>query len=542
MLIDVFVWIYIVFSAFLLGFAGLQILKKINGYFQEEADVYFVFGICLLTVYAEFFSLFHKVGLLANIFLIILDAIFICLFWRDIFSIVKLWKGHKRSFCYILIVTILLGLVFLKYASDPIEQYDTYLYHAQAIRWIEEYGVVPGLGNLHSRLAYNNSIFSLQALFSFSFFLRGGRSLHGINGFICLLFMTYAVCSLKVLRTHRFHTSDFFRVALVYYIASQKDMISSPYSDLFAQGMILYILTKWITRLEGNKIDYKYYIDLCLMCVFAVSIKLSAAMIVLLALVPAARLIREKKWNEIGVYMIYGVIMILPFLVRNVIISGYLIYPYPELDLFHLDWKMPAYTLVYDRNEIKVWGNGLKDVARYSAPFSEWFPIWKEELNRLQLLEVYAFPFLAVISFSIGIIKAFKQKVLDYLEIVIVMMAIVLFWLCGAPGLRFGGTFLLLLPCFAIGKLAERFDDKIIESDYEVMECREVHLGTEQFYVPIEGDQAGYYDFPSSPYEAELFLIEMRGSSLKDGFRMKNEYKDAFIRNDGIVMEENIFK
>ena len=117
-----------------------------------------------------------------------------------------------------------------------------------------------------------------------------------------------------------------------------------------------YILTKWITRLEGNKIDYKYYIDLCLMCVFAVSIKLSAAMIVLLALVPAARLIREKKWNEIGVYMIYGVIMILPFLVRNVIISGYLIYPYPELDLFHLDWKMPAYTLVYDRNEIKVWG------------------------------------------------------------------------------------------------------------------------------------------------------------------------------------------
>lgn len=221
-------------------------------------------------------------------------------------------------------------------------------------------------------------------------------------------------------------------------------------------------------------------------------------------------------------------------------------------------------------------GNGLKDVARYSAPFSEWFPIWKEELNRLQLLEVYAFPFLAVISFSIGIIKAFKQKVLDYLEIVIVMMAIVLFWLCGAPGLRFGGTFLLLLPCFAIGKLAERFDDKmktesialtlvlvcivyngypvirtlvrgnfddkIIESDYEVMECREVHLGTEQFYVPIEGDQAGYYDFPSSPYEAELFLIEMRGSSLKDGFRMKNEYKDAFIRNDGIVMEENIFK
>ena len=41
---------------------------------------------------------------------------------------------------------------------------DTGLYHAQAIRWIEEYGVVCGLGNLHSRFAYNSAAFALCAL------------------------------------------------------------------------------------------------------------------------------------------------------------------------------------------------------------------------------------------------------------------------------------------------------------------------------------------------------------------------------------------
>ena len=135
---------------------------------------------------------------------------------------------------------------------------------------------------------------------------------------------------------------------------------------------------------------------------------------------------------------------------------------------------------------------------------------------------------------------------------------------------------MLLLPCFVIGKPAEcfndkmktenialililicivyngypvirtlvrgNFDDKIIKNDYEVMECQKVYLGEEQFYVPTEGDQAGYYEFPSSPYEAWLSLIEMRGNSLKDGFRKKNEYKDAFVTNYGDIVEENIFK
>ena len=353
-------------------------------------------------------------------------------------------------------------------------------------------------------------------------------------------------------------------------------MISSPCSDLFAQGMILYVLIKWITRLEENKTDYKYYMDLCLMSIFAVSIKLSATMIVLLAMAPAVRIIRKKKWKEMGVYIIYGSIMVLPFLIRNVIISGYLIYPYPELDLFHFDWKIPAYTLLYDRNQIKVWGNGLKDVTRYNAVFSEWFSVWKEELSRLQLLEVYAFPILSVISLAIGMVKAFKNKIMDSLCVVVVMIALVLFWLLGAPSLRFGGAFLLLLPCFVIGKLAEwfndriktenmalvlmlicivyngypvirtlvrsGFDNKMIESDYEIMDCREVNLGTERFYIPIEGDQIGYYSFPSSPYEQRLSIIEMRSNNLKDGFRMKKEYKNAFVTNYGDVMEENIFK
>ena len=63
--------------------------------------------------------------------------------------------------------------------------YDSDLYHAQSIRWLEEYGIVKGLGNIHVRFAYNSSFFALSALYSMKFLLK--QSLHTVNGFIALL-------------------------------------------------------------------------------------------------------------------------------------------------------------------------------------------------------------------------------------------------------------------------------------------------------------------------------------------------------------------
>lgn len=536
------------------GTAGIGVLKKSRISSDQEPDGIFVFGVCLLTVFAQAFSLFYKIGALANGVLILLDLLFIILFREDICAFIALYKRKGTGLKYACIVIVLLTIVFLKYASDPMRNYDTYLYHAQAIRWIEEYGVIPGLGNLHHRLAYNSAVLPLQALFSLKF-LWGERSLHSINGFIGVLFLSYAICSLKVWRIHKFYISDFFRAVLIYYIASQNDRISSPGTDFFALVMVLYIFIKWISLVEEKERDIRQYICLCFMCIFAVSLKLSVAMIIILILDPAIRLIRKKQWRQISIYAVWGLVMVLPFLIRNMILSGYLIYPFQQLDVFHFDWKMPIEQLVYEKNEIKAWAMGLNDAALCNASLTEWFPAWQENLTKIQKTEFYAFPLLAFLSVCIAIEKLIKQKVADYLWIVITMIALVLFWFLEAPDLRFGGIFLLLLPCFVVGNLAEYmnykiqeynipliimlicviynshpfistliagdFDGIIWEQDYEMRECSEVYLGTERFYVPIGDDRAGYYAFPSSPYEEQILSIELRGGSLEDGFRRK---------------------
>ena len=56
-------------------------------------------------------------------------------------------------------------------------------------------------------------------------------------------------------------------------------------------------------------------------------------------------------------------------------------------------------------------------------------------------------------------------------------------------------------------------------------------------YLPEDGDRSGYEPFLSVPYRKRLDVIELRGESLKGGFRMKDEYRMQKITTYGEVDE-----
>ncbi len=71
------------------------------------------------------------------------------------------------------------------YALRQPDIYDSGLYHLNAVRWASEYAIVPGLGNLHDRLAFNNAHFLYMALLDVGPFT--GRSHHLGAGFLVLI-------------------------------------------------------------------------------------------------------------------------------------------------------------------------------------------------------------------------------------------------------------------------------------------------------------------------------------------------------------------
>lgn len=554
------IFLYILLTAYLTGLLVLKgIMRFCTGLSKKDpletsfrflrADSYCMAGLAALTVYAQLFSLFYKVGLLANIILFVLCGISAVLFRKELLN--GLVEFKKKSTKGKTIFFILLFLLFAYGTSRGYIHYDTGLYHAQSIRWIEEYGVVKGLGNLHCRLAYNSSSFSLSALFSFSFL--GIQSYHCMAGFFALLLAK--VCSEigNAWMRRKLLLSDFARMACIYYLLIIFDEMVSPASDYFMVLTVFYIIIRYLDLLEKQEASWIPYGLLCLVSVYAMSLKLSAALILLLVIKPAAMLIKEKNLKSIISFLGLGILLIVPYLIRNVIISGWLVYPFTAIDLFSVDWKIPKGIADYDAREIQVWGRGIYDVGRYGESVVEWFPDWLKGLGTIDTLSVFAaissvFVFMAAAVF---IIIRRKKEMYGWLLAAATVDLSFLFWLLSAPLIRYGCVYVWLasavtfggillyavksrkawkmvymavgiLACYkllAFGReITEAYDGKyfIFQKDYDNFDVIPYKINGIFFYYPAEGDRTGYEAFPSSPGKAEIIL---RGTELSAGFR-----------------------
>lgn len=399
MLSVILIWLYMGITTFIIGYGVLRVITRHLPYYAnvcagnidteaaarhrtggeskhscpviQNVDAYFMCGLVCVTVYAQFFSLFAGVGLAANVILCVLCALTILVDRRALAETIRrLAHPDMLRFC----VVFALFLFFAYGTSRGIIHYDTGLYHAQSIRWIEEYGVVKGLGNLHCRLAYNSSSFALSALYSMAFL--GGRSYHCAAGWLAFLLAAVCLPIGKPLREGRLRTSDFARVMCVYYLVNIFDEMISPASDYFMVLVAFYIVIKWLDLSECGERTILPYALLCVLGVFLMTVKLSAALILLLTVYPACRLLREKRWGETMRYLGLGILTALPFFIRNVVISGWLVYPFTQLDLFDVVWKIPEGLADYDAREIQVWGRGYTDVTQFDMSMREWLPGW----------------------------------------------------------------------------------------------------------------------------------------------------------------------
>lgn len=180
-------------------------------------------------------------------------------------------------------------------------------------------------------------------------------------------------------RTGRTVVTGFARLGAFYYLTVIYSDIVSPASDYAIMCVVFFIVIRWLELLEQEEESAAPYALLCVAGVYAVTLKLTAGLILILLAKPAYMLLREKRQKDIGIYLVMGLVTIVPWLVRTVILSGYLLYPFPSLDLFDMDWKIPAAEAALDAAEIRTWGRGINNAALVDLPVWEWFPGWFRE-------------------------------------------------------------------------------------------------------------------------------------------------------------------
>ena len=549
-------WIYIFLICTLIGIGVLNLFEKRN----FSLSGYLVAGIVVITVYAEFFSIFMKIGTCAHLFL--LSAVLLSGYvkrdiiqqlWRRYCPVICSWEGFFYG-CFVL------GIAF--FTSRGEFHTDTNIYHAAAIRIYEEYGLVKGIGNLQLHYAYNSSYLAFASIFSLKWLL--GYSLHTTTGFLETFMCLYAFYGLKDFKRHKSHIADMMRIGILLYTLINVTRSMSPATDYATMYFVLFIITAWCENLSESHSNVTVYALLSVVAVFAVTLKFSSCLLVMLAVYPAYCFIREKKWREIIAYIFCGGIIICPFLVRNYFISGWLLYPFDGIDIFQTVWKIPKEYLLHDAKQIKVWGRCLYDVDKIDMPVKQWLPIWWEHQFRYEQMFLGAVVIASILQLIMLFNRILKKKKLR-LQLIILHIAIwgnIAVWFFVAPFIRYGLAFLIAVIMIAIGEylsemkrgfysivtgglvfciivsVSPYWDQYITDAgvfvkqsmkapyyirqkDYDEGSMDSCEINGNIIWFSAEGEINSYHVFPGTCYKDMLDRSTLIGDRIEDGFCAK---------------------
>ena len=596
MLSILFSWGYMGVIAGVTGLALLQGFYMVTDKISPEKKRnfpsigYILFlGIMGCTLYAQIWGIFSGISLNANLVLLVFITLYIFFSRKYILNFLRVWKQEACEFLppnllkkrinskwerWILFT--LIAIVTISYAlasSGPVKLIDTDWYHAQHIRWLEEYGAVKGLGNLFPSLGYNNSQHYFDALFSLKWLF--GQSMRTSGGFFGLALFIHGSLRVSKWNTHKSHIADMIGLWEIAYSIIVTAFYTDPYVDTLPNALVLVIYTEWVARLEEKKEDIKAVILDCLLCVFAVVCKLSVVMVILLALPPLFLLIRQRRWKEILIYLAMGLGIALPFFITNVMISGYLVYPVALVDIFLVPWKMDKEILHYTVDSMVAFARmPLATVEEALNSGFSWIPLWfknesiSHKILYLTILITALYDIGNMIRGMISLGNREKKGEGWQEECQMIWMRIciylgLVYWFFSIPQVKYCWAFLILplamVPISYVQK--ERKNEgrlprgvlslslgvllmysgfyglrtlgymkegllhyPIMQSDYQKYDLKEIRVKEHRFYIRKEGRDltSGYYAFPylDNPENKDNLVLEKR---LKHGIYLRGK-------------------
>ena len=87
----ILIWVYVLLITYCIGVFALYIVRKCMPYEINDNLTLILSGIVGVTVYAQVFSLFYRVALLANILLCLISIAIVIIFKNDFKNYISSW-------------------------------------------------------------------------------------------------------------------------------------------------------------------------------------------------------------------------------------------------------------------------------------------------------------------------------------------------------------------------------------------------------------------------------------------------------------------
>lgn len=441
--------LYWILLSLAFGAAVIDIGKKLTNNKESElsAPVASILGMTGLSLVPALLNFFIPIGLVANLVALLL-ALLAGMWARQSFQQLlaqwgKLIKNNKLASVAVLLLVC--GL-----ASRQSIWIDEGVYHAQYIKWIEAYKIIPGLGNIQHRFAFNSHWHVLASLMNGSF-VTGQESNH-INSMLYLLgFAAFFRAALQQGFTKYLGIGFLLAMHLPFVMCYH---IIAPSAD-YALMLLSWVIT--LLAVEKWQAGRFWALDMhawamLVIAAFAITVKVSAAP---LAVLPAAiwlkAIVGDKRWKLLVVSASLCLVFWLPWLGRNYILSGSLVFPV-SITALDAEWAIgkPLYNEALEfivEGGYTLYRPDRVLVSQHdplSVRLQKWFLYNIRMYDRAILIAALLLPLLLLT------IRKQLQQGGHLLVIVISSYLGILYWLLTAPDPRFGLGYLIPLALLGI--------------------------------------------------------------------------------------------
>lgn len=489
MLLVLLSWCYIFTMVLNMGLACSRLLKLQ----LKDTSILLFIGLFSIALLASLWAIFGRINWEFQSVLLLLNGLVLLWNWADLrehsgafYRRLKLLPKSKKQ---------LLGLSVFTYAlicAAPAYFPDHEIYYLQTVKWLNQYGLVKGLANLHLFFGQTSGWHVLQSAFSFSFL---GLGLHTLNGF-CLLAANWYV----------FSDTDNPKIAVFIPIANLLLFpfiaVASPDLAVVAIGFATFgLFLKSFDRCAAAQFN-----TVVLLCLFVVYIKVIAAPILLLPLFlwiyHFRALAKKVVVGYAAMSFVFGV-----WVVKNTIMTGYPLFPLVALnDLLSLDYALPAeiHTFAFnparrfdfflshaDYRQLNIWQIGLRWLFHSGL---------ESVLNMSIILLILVLPFF----------KEFAQPKYRLLYVAMSVQLLLLF--ATSPQARFMLYFVVFFTVFLVAKRIR--NEKMVAASVGISLIMLLFLGIFGWHYP-----SSHVAFSQRTFSVENLVIPAVDGSLKTSFQ-----------------------
>lgn len=323
-------WIYIFLTALSFGIAFSKLLKI----GLPDCITASITGLFAITVLATIWAFFYPIAIAFHIVLI-LSSILLWFKNKAIFkSVLQSALSKIKSFSAPIKILLAVSsfLILAQSATLPFI-IDNESYYIQTIKWLNEYGLVKGLANLHLFFGQTSGWHITQSVYSLSFLYD---KFNDLNGFVLLLGNFFAFQKLQAYFKNGNRLDLVFGlIPLTYVFLFQ--FISSPSPD-FPIYIFSFILFSIYINNPNNGDSFLLII---LLASFAFFIKVTAIILFLFPLVLLIRNFKVVKQTIFPAVSIASLVFIL-FVLKNIMLSGYPLFPLLCFRIEDLDYTVPS--------------------------------------------------------------------------------------------------------------------------------------------------------------------------------------------------------